>query len=199
MKIAHRILSICFITLALAACSSELTPEPKVSTDELPTEFPNEEGVLISPEGQAIIDAVRDGRIEAPELIPEPLEIIPDDALSPQGTVPYAVSRPWASSMSLFLYYRVARNPSYANWSTDVCSKSPDKTPLYNFVNPCIRHDYGYRNWKKYGAFTSSAKLSIDQKFLGDMKAHCATRSQFTRSACYRYAYIYYGAVRALG
>lgn len=179
----------------LASCSSSLEPTPQA----LPTEFPNETDSLISPEGQAIIDAVLEGRLEAPDLSSGPLEVLPESALTPQGTVPAAVRRPWASSMSSFLAYRSARNPSYANWSTDKCSNSPDSTPVYNFTNPCIRHDYGYRNWKKYSAFTDSAKRSIDDKFLADMKAHCATRNVFIRGECYRWAYIYYGAVRALG
>lgn len=179
----------------LAACGGGLESTPEA----LPSEFPNEAGVLISPEGQAIIDAVLDGRIAAPDLVTEPLGLIPDGALTPQGTVPYAVRHPWVSSMSHFLWHRSTRSPSYANWSTDICSNSPDSTPVYNFTNPCIRHDYGYRNWKKYSAFTSSAKRSIDDRFLADMKAHCATRSWIIRGECYRWAYIYYAAVRALG
>lgn len=181
------------LVLLLAACSQQ-TPAPPAP---LPTEFPNEDGALISPEGQRIIDAVLEGRITAPELITEPLEL--DDGLGTQGTVPSAVRHPYWSSMGHFWWHRANRSPWYANWSTDYCSNAPDTGLAFNFKKPCARHDYGYRNWKKYSAFTSSAKKSIDSRFLSDMKAHCSTRSIFLKPDCYRTAYIYYAAVRAFG
>jgi len=178
------------LALLLAACSNQT---PEAAPAPLPTEFPNEEGVLISPEGQQIIDAVLEGRLEAPDLNIEVPEF--DEGLSTQGSVPWGIRHAYWSSMGHFWWHRARRSPSYANWSTNYCSWSFDKTPYYNFKKPCARHDFGYRNWKKYRAFTKSAKSSIDKRFLRDMKDHCAARSS-TRVRCYYAAYTYYGFVK---
>lgn len=187
------------IAILFAACAQQPAPQ---ASPPLPTEFPNEDKGLISPEGQVIIDAVLDGRIEAPKLITEPLEILPDNALTSQGTVPSAVQDPFWASISDFWKAKLSRTPSYADWETNYCSFSPDSGPSFNFKKSCARHDYGYGNWRKYGAFTSSAKLSIDNRFLKDMKSYCkATYSWWDprRHTCIGVAYTYYGAVRKLG
>lgn len=180
------------LTLSIVACSSQSS-----ESSPLPTEFPNEEGNLISPEGQQVIDAILEGRLKAPNLLTEPPEL--DDGLNTQGTVPSEVRHPYWSSMDHFWTHRDWRWPRYANWSTDYCSNSPDTGLAFDFKKSCARHDYGYRNWKKYKAFTSSAKKSIDDRFLADMKAHCSTRSIFLKPDCYTTAYAYYAAVRAFG
>jgi hypothetical protein len=188
------------IAMLCVSCSQENAPQAA----PLPTEFPNEDEGLISPEGQAIIDAVRDGRIEAPELITEPLNILPDNSLTPQGGVPYAVQVPFRATIGNFWRYRSLRQPSYANWNTDYCSSAPESGPFFNFTKSCTRHDYGYSNWKKYNAFTTSAKTAIDYRFLRDMKDYCgATYAAWfnypAKNMCYSVAYIYYGAVRVHG
>lgn len=86
------------------------------------------------------------------------------------------------------------------DWSSDDCS-----APLvgstgvsFDFTDACRRHDFGYRNYKDLGVF-EERKAEVDNRFLADMKAHCATRSPFLQPSCYRWAYTFYYAVRAFG
>lgn len=86
------------------------------------------------------------------------------------------------------------------DWSTDECS-----APLvgstgvsFDFTDACLRHDFGYRNTKKLGIF-EERKDEIDNRFLDDMKDHCATRSILLQGSCYRWAYTFYYGVRAFG
>ncbi|MBB6097510.1 hypothetical protein HNR42_000927 [Deinobacterium chartae] len=203
------------LTLMLAACgtSSLHTPadEAEAFTDETTPvtaahpDFPNEDAALISPEGQRIIDAVASGQLHTqmqgdfdPAL--ERLNVEGEGLLSAQGVSVTTMKKVYASSMSTFLSYRSKRYgaPSL-DWSTDGCSKVPDSGPAFNFKNACYRHDFGYRNYKKYKIFTKANRKAIDDRFLADMKAHCATRSIFLKPSCYETAYIYYAGVRALG
>ena len=122
-----------------------------------------------------------------------------DDNLNVQGTVPAAVQRPFFSSLEQFLDYRANRDPSEADWSTNLCTNSPDTLLFFDFRDSCTRHDYGYRNWKKFDAFTQANRKIIDEQFLRDMKDHCGTRSIFAKPGCYKAAYLYYGVVRGFG
>jgi hypothetical protein len=94
------------------------------------------------------------------------------------------------------------------DWSNDGCS-----APLlgstgraYDFRQPCMRHDFGYRNLKRlehrYGTghtyWNATTRRRVDQQFLADMKAHCRTRSWALRVSCLLSAYTYYAAVRAV-
>lgn len=259
--------------LLLGACSQ--SPEPQT----LPDSFPNEAFGLISPEGQAVIDAVVEGRLST-DLRPDAIALDSAEAnLEPQAcwrstlrlgsrdaSVKYLQTRllafggtpashirnsggadgvfgsgtdkairafqshfgigvdgilgaqTWSQvgcsslegdrvwtkhthgiSMSHFLADRTSRLPSNADWSNDVCSNSPDTGLAFDFTNPCIRHDFGYRNYKKYSMFTENNRHVIDDIFLADMKAHCATRSIFLKPDCYTTAYAYYAAVRNFG
>lgn len=64
------------------------------------------------------------------------------------------------------------------DWENDGCSApSAVVGAAWNtyFATPCIRHDFGYRNYGKGLALrsTNAQKKTIDDKFLADMKAHC--------------------------
>jgi len=85
------------------------------------------------------------------------------------------------------------------NWSTDLCSLSPDNPLGFNFSLSCHRHDFGYRNHKEMGQFTSGNKARVDSAFYEDLKRKCATYNFFVRPACYSLAWTYYQAVRTFG
>ncbi|MEU4566598.1 phospholipase [Micromonospora sp. NPDC023956] len=85
------------------------------------------------------------------------------------------------------------------NWSTDYCSSSPDNPLGFTFNVSCYRHDFGYRNHKAMGVFTSANKARIDSAFYEDLKRVCATYNSTVRPACTSLAWTYYQAVRAFG
>ncbi|MGH3310680.1 MAG: phospholipase [Streptomyces sp.] len=84
------------------------------------------------------------------------------------------------------------------DWSTDVCSSSPDNPFGFPFENGCIRHDFGYRNYKAQGTFEAN-KSRIDSAFYEDLKRVCAGYSGATQASCNGLAWTYYQAVVILG
>ncbi|MFB4271248.1 phospholipase [Nonomuraea sp. GTA35] len=88
--------------------------------------------------------------------------------------------------------------PYAFDWSTDLCSGSPDKPLGFDFSLPCMRHDFGYRNYKAMSLFPAH-RDRVDQAFLFDMGRVCATYAEIRRTACDRLARSYYQAVRRLG
>lgn len=193
----------------------QLSPTDETTpTTEAHPEFPNEEKDLISPEGQKIIDDVNAGRIQQPPMrgdfdpkvdsydAADDTEEPADDAeISEEERAACKVGtmkKVHKSSMSKFLKHRKAKYCGF-NYSTDGCSWSPDTGPAFDFRYSCWRHDFGYRNYKKFKIFTKKNKKVIDDKFLSDTKAHCSKRALPLKPLCYRNAYIYYGFVRKFG
>lgn len=104
--------------------------------------------------------------------------------------------------------------PNIIIWKTDGCSiptaianRIPDSVERKLegwFHNPCVIHDFGYRN---YGAHagglalnsTSARRASIDSHFKDNMAAACDNFGFFERIACYGAREIFYGAVRVGG
>jgi hypothetical protein len=84
------------------------------------------------------------------------------------------------------------------DWSTDYCSSSPNNPFGFPFQNSCVRHDFGYRNYKAIGAFSSN-KSRIDSAFYSDLKRVCARYSGATKVSCDGLAWTYYNAVRVFG
>lgn len=84
------------------------------------------------------------------------------------------------------------------DWSTDKCSSSPDNPLGFPFANSCVRHDFGYRNYKAIGAFPAN-KARLDNMLLADLLRVCARYSGITKSACNSLAYTYYQAVHVFG
>ncbi|MEV0166694.1 phospholipase [Nonomuraea fuscirosea] len=84
------------------------------------------------------------------------------------------------------------------DWSTDLCSRSPDQPLGYDFRMPCARHDFGYRNYKAVNHFPAN-KGHVDEAFLYDMNQVCAGYAGARKAACDRLAWSYYQAVRRLG
>lgn len=106
-----------------------------------------------------------------------------------------------ASSQNAFLAARGDQG-SWASynfdWSTDVCSSSPDNPFGFPFENGCIRHDFGYRNYKAQGTFEAN-KNRIDSAFYEDLKRVCSGYDGATKKSCDALAWTYYQAVVVLG
>ncbi|MEU4659792.1 phospholipase [Streptomyces sp. NPDC023723] len=84
------------------------------------------------------------------------------------------------------------------DWTTDYCSSSPDNPLGFPFTMSCARHDFGYRNYKAAGTFTTS-KARLDSAFYEDLKRVCARYTGATKTTCDGTAWTYYQAVRAFG
>jgi hypothetical protein len=84
------------------------------------------------------------------------------------------------------------------DWSTDLCSASPDNPLGFDFRLSCHRHDFGYRNYRAAGQFGAN-KARVDDAFYADLRRKCATYSSVVRPACYSVAWIYYQAVKVFG
>ncbi|MEJ3746668.1 phospholipase [Actinomycetes bacterium KLBMP 9797] len=83
-------------------------------------------------------------------------------------------------------------------WATDYCTSSPDQPSGFDFRLPCLRHDFGYRNYERLGAFSAN-KSRVDSAFYADMRRKCDTYFIAVRPACYSLAAIYYEAVSIFG
>ena len=106
-----------------------------------------------------------------------------------------------AESYNAWNIARFYREPYAAyefDWSNDVCSWSPDNPLGFTFESACIRHDFGYRNYKAAQRFAEN-KDRLDSAFYEDLKRVCATYPAAVQPACYSLAWTYYEAVRLLG
>ncbi|KGQ12680.1 hypothetical protein BBAD15_g1585 [Beauveria bassiana D1-5] len=82
------------------------------------------------------------------------------------------------ASMSTFQNASETENPSMCIWTwSDSCSWRPRR---FNFSPSCERLNFGYRNTKMQGRFTSSMKTRIDDNFKKDLYEYCA---RFSSSA----------------
>jgi hypothetical protein len=84
------------------------------------------------------------------------------------------------------------------NWSTDLCSNSPDQPLGFDFRLSCRRHDFGYRNYQSLNRFPSN-KGRLDDAFYFDMRQVCARYSGIPKRTCDGLAWTYYQAVRQFG
>lgn len=84
------------------------------------------------------------------------------------------------------------------DWSTDYCSSSPDNPLGFPFENGCIRHDFGYRNYKAQGTFEVN-KARLDRAFYADLGRACAGYHGAKRTSCDGLAWTYYQAVVVAG
>lgn len=86
-------------------------------------------------------------------------------------------------------------------WDSDGCSApvfgNAGKT--YDFTSACRRHDFGYRNLKRIDGgkhWDETVRERVDRVFLADMRRDCAARPTAQRTACGRWANLYFAAVR---
>lgn len=92
------------------------------------------------------------------------------------------------------------KDPKCCDWSSDGCSHAPEKPSGFNFHQSCLRHDFGYRNFKKLDKFTEKQRLKIDDNFKKDLTNECKKqKDKDDVKKCKREANVYYLAVRAGG
>jgi hypothetical protein len=112
----------------------------------------------------------------------------------------------FATSLSAFVTNANTASPAL-DWSTDHCS-----APLvgntgrsFDFTNSCRRHDFAYRNLKRFdrrepGAWWNSQwRVAVDQQFRRDLRSQCEGRPLSQRITCRWWAEIFYRAVRTFG
>ncbi|HKZ24306.1 MAG TPA: phospholipase A2 [Acidimicrobiia bacterium] len=93
------------------------------------------------------------------------------------------------------------------DWTTDDCSAPfvGSTGTSFDFTQPCRRHDFGYRNYKRVeGEFVENAwseisKLQVDDTLLFDARQHCSARPIYLKAQCYAWAQTFYWAVRTVG
>ena len=125
---------------------------------------------------------------------------LPAQTLSKRETAKAATDRLlFTNSLATFLYNKSIKNPSSLDWADNGCSNSPDNPLGFNFLQSCMRHDFGYRNYKKQGRFTDANRLKLDKKFKSDLYAMCVPYGAVKETACKALANIYYTAVRTFG
>ena len=93
------------------------------------------------------------------------------------------------------------RSNPQLNWTTDGCSAPivGESGRSFNFRNACIRHDFGYRNYKANDVFTPDSRLRLDEQFRRDLHALCAPKIRTFKVRCAVWAEIFFAAVRSAG
>ncbi|KAF7514080.1 hypothetical protein GJ744_004405 [Endocarpon pusillum] len=108
----------------------------------------------------------------------------------------------FSDSISTFMSAKNSKSPSCFNWGDDGCSCSPDELFGYDFLDPCKRHDFGYRNGKNMGRFDATLKEKVDNNFKDDLYDVCNKFSglqSFRGVECRRIADIYVAFVKKFG
>ncbi|MFD8981991.1 phospholipase A2 [Streptomyces sp. NPDC059564] len=100
------------------------------------------------------------------------------------------------------------------DWTTNKCNDpAPNTVAGFDFTLACIRHDFGYRNYKdlqeentfKHGGDWNAPKDRVDRIFHQDLRTVCnavtipLNHTDTERAACNRAAGHYYSAVVATG
>ncbi|MDT0343741.1 phospholipase [Streptomyces litchfieldiae] len=125
-------------------------------------------------------------------------------AVAAPADKPQVLSSWTQTSASSYNAWLNARNNQSAwsaydfDWSTDLCSWSPDNPFGFPFELSCARHDFGYRNYKDIGTFEAN-KARLDSAFYADLLRVCDRYSGATGAACDATAWTYYQAVRNFG
>jgi hypothetical protein len=132
--------------------------------------------------------------------------ILPADAGEAPGSAPppselSLVEGLMAGELDEFLRYRTASDrDARLDYSTDECSAPVigNEGASFDFTEACLRHDFGYRNYGRLGLL-GKRRRAVDERFLADMQAHCATRPVAERVPCLGWARDFYRGVRAFG
>ncbi|RAK82190.1 phospholipase [Aspergillus fijiensis CBS 313.89] len=111
------------------------------------------------------------------------------------------------ATLQEFLTYKrdVQGRPPWLDWTDDGCSASMDYPLGFNFHDSCLRHDFGYRNYKEQGRFDHApSKKAIDARFKQDLVDMCrGVTTPWHRInshwSCVNCAHLYYRAVRWFG
>ncbi|KAF3932376.1 hypothetical protein ABW19_dt0202621 [Dactylella cylindrospora] len=92
-----------------------------------------------------------------------------------------------------------ARTPSYVLWpdpNVKACSSASDYPLGFNFRDSCLRHDFGYLNYRDQKRFCKPGRKLLDNQFEKDLRGYCAGRSWWKRPVCYATAATYAAFVR---
>lgn len=104
----------------------------------------------------------------------------------------------FSATLAEFIAAHDAQSPPELDWSTDGCTSAPDNPFGFDFEPACVRHDFGYRNYKAQGRFEDAgAKASIDSNFRDDLYGQCAAEDSL--DLCEVTADVYYEAVVLFG
>ncbi|MEK7293057.1 MAG: phospholipase A2, partial [Actinomycetota bacterium] len=102
-----------------------------------------------------------------------------------------------------FIRQRSALRRAYPrlDWTTDGCSAPivGESGRSFNFRHACMRHDFGYRNYKARDMFTTDARVRIDTQFRQDLDATCGPKIRTFKIRCIAWAEIFFTAVRLAG
>lgn len=93
------------------------------------------------------------------------------------------------------------RTHPHLDWTSDGCSAPVigNKGRSFNFRRACIRHDFAYRNYKRFGLLNEYSRLHIDERFHADMVESCAPKRRTFKLRCLAWAEVFYASVRAAG
>lgn len=96
---------------------------------------------------------------------------------------------------------KLRRNYPQLNWTTDGCSAPVvgESGRSFNFRNACVRHDFGYRNYKAHDIFTAESRMRLDERFRQDLHTLCAPKVRTFKVRCAAWAEIFFAAVRTAG
>ena len=67
-----------------------------------------------------------------------------------------------------------------------------DSGRSFDFGVACLRHDFGYRNAKRFGLWNAGQRRQVDDRLYADMRADCAPRPWTQKPTCLVWARIYY-------
>jgi len=102
-------------------------------------------------------------------------------------------------ALAAFVEHRGQR-PAPFDWSSDGCSKSPDRPFGFDFTAACWRHDFGYRNFLHGLRLdpTRTRKAAIDARLAADLDAICERHTLWV-GLCGQVGRAYVWAVRVAG
>ncbi len=146
--------------------------------------------------GEAIAGGVRDAICRIVSL-----EACEDAGAKPELSPGELTDRYTRAPLDEFIAYRNSPDrDGRLDFSTDGCSAPVvGSTGIsFDFTNACLRHDFGYRNYKDLGRFEAE-KARVDRQFYDDMAAHCRTRSFLLRGRCMTWARRFYSGVVVFG
>lgn len=85
------------------------------------------------------------------------------------------------------------------DWSSNGCTGAPEKLGYWKFHDACLRHDFGYRNYRIQNRCNTRNKKKIDQKFHNDLRDMCDDRTKYTHAGCKAAAWTYYHFAKKFG
>jgi hypothetical protein len=113
----------------------------------------------------------------------------------------------FATPLAGFVVAATSSTPPTLDWSTDHCS-----APLigntgrsFDFTNSCRRHDFAYRNLKRFDQrqpgmwWNTQWRHKVDAQFRRDLRSECDGRPLSQRVTCRWWAEIFFRAVRTFG